>query len=85
MIRTIRKSIRYLQQLNAFSKDWEGKLYCGIHIQWDYKKRTVDLSMPGYISATLHKFQHQPPASHRREHSMPPIDGMNRCTAPIHN
>jgi hypothetical protein len=51
----------------AFSKDWEGKLYCGIHIQWDYPNRTVDLSMPGYIAATLHKFQHQPPT--RAQHA----------------
>jgi hypothetical protein len=21
----------------AFSKGWHGKLYCGIHIQWDYQ------------------------------------------------
>jgi hypothetical protein len=51
----------------ASSKDWEGKLYCGIHIQWDYPNRTVDLSMPGYIAATLHKFQHQPPT--RAQHA----------------
>jgi hypothetical protein len=42
----------------AFSKDWEGKLYCGIRFQWDYQNRTVDLFIPGYIPATLHKFQH---------------------------
>jgi hypothetical protein len=50
--------IASVEQHYAFSKDWEGKLYCGIHIQWDYEKRTVDLSMPGYIAATLHKLQH---------------------------
>ena len=26
--------------------DWEGKLFCGIHLKWDYDKRTVELSMP---------------------------------------
>jgi hypothetical protein len=28
--------IASVEQHYAFSKDWEGKLYCGIHIQWDY-------------------------------------------------
>jgi hypothetical protein len=63
----------------AFSKDWEGKLYCGIHIQWDYPNRTVDLSMPGYIAATLHKFQHQPPtrAQHAPYRWNKPVYGTN--------
>jgi hypothetical protein len=37
-------------------------LYCGIHLNWNYKNQTVDLSMPGYVAATLHKFQHPQPA-----------------------
>jgi len=45
----------------AVSTDWEGTLYCGITLKWDYKKRTVQLSMPGYIENALHKFQHPPP------------------------
>ena len=43
------------------SIDWSGTLYCGITLEWDYKKRTVDLSMPHYIEKVLHKFQHNPP------------------------
>ncbi|KAL7480901.1 hypothetical protein ACHAW6_006564 [Cyclotella cf. meneghiniana] len=27
--------------------DKEGKLYCGITLDWDYNKRTLDISMPG--------------------------------------
>jgi hypothetical protein len=70
----------------AFSKDWEGKLYCGIHIQWNYKKGTVDLSMLGYIAATLNKFQHQPPA--RAQHAPyrwnAPVYGTNpQLTDPV--
>ena len=41
--------------------DWSGALYCGITLEWDYVKRTVDLSMPQYIHSVLHKFQHPPP------------------------
>jgi hypothetical protein len=59
------------------SSDWNGTAYCGLTLEWDYKKRTVDLSMPGYIKYTLHKYQHPSPA--RPEHTPhtwnPPIYG----------
>ena len=32
--------------------------YCGLHIDWNYDKQYVDISMPGYIAKALHKFQH---------------------------
>jgi hypothetical protein len=43
------------------TKDWEGNLYCGISLDWYYKNKTIDLSMPGYIDNALHKFQYKPP------------------------
>jgi hypothetical protein len=59
------------------SSDWNGTAYCGLTLEWDYKKRTVDLFMPGYIKAALHKYQH--PAPSRPEHAPhtwnPPIYG----------
>jgi hypothetical protein len=30
-------------------------------LDWDYKNKFVDLLMPGYIKAALHKFQHSTP------------------------
>jgi hypothetical protein len=45
----------------AVSEDWEGTLFCGITLDWDYDKKTVDLSMPGYIAKVLLKFQHPHP------------------------
>jgi hypothetical protein len=36
-------------------------------LDWDYKNRTVDLSMTGYIEAALYKYQH--PAPTRPEHA----------------
>ena len=39
--------------------DWEGKLYIGIALKWDHEKVTVQLSMPGYVPAALHDFQHK--------------------------
>ena len=41
--------------------DWEGKLYIGIALKWDYEKGTVQLSMPGYVRAALNGFQHEKP------------------------
>ena len=41
--------------------DWDGKRFCGVHLDWDYAKRTCSLSMPGYVTNALHKFQHPKP------------------------
>jgi hypothetical protein len=50
-----------LKKYYEVTEDWEGNLYCGISLNWDYKNKTIDLSMPGYIDNALHKFQHKPP------------------------
>jgi hypothetical protein len=59
------------------SSGWNGTAYCGLTLDWDYKNRTIDLYMPGYIKAALHKYQHPAPA--RPEHAPhgwnPPIYG----------
>jgi hypothetical protein len=61
----------------SISSDWNGTAYCGLTLDWDYKNRAVDLSMPGYIKDALHKYQH--PAPSRPEHAphgwSPPIYG----------
>ena len=49
------------QHYEAVSEDWKGLLFCGIKLDWDYTMKTVDLSMPGYITQALHKFQHETP------------------------
>ena len=41
--------------------DWEGGLYIEIALKWDYEKRPVQLSMPGYVLSALHDFQHEKP------------------------
>jgi hypothetical protein len=59
------------------SSDWNGTAYCGLTLDWDNKNRTVELSMPGYIKAALHKYQYPAPA--RPEHAPhtwnPPLYG----------
>jgi hypothetical protein len=49
-----------LEQHYTVSKDWTGGLYCGITLHWEYLHHHVDLSMPGYVTAMLHKYQHPP-------------------------
>jgi hypothetical protein len=41
--------------------DWTAMVYSGMTLKWDYKHRTCDISMPGYISNVLSKFQHAAP------------------------
>jgi hypothetical protein len=52
-----------LQENYEILTDWDRALYYGIKITWVYTSRTVDLSMPGYILAVLHRFQHPPPGA----------------------
>jgi hypothetical protein len=49
--------INTIKNLYDITTYWDGTLYCGITLKWDYLARSVNLSMPGYIAAALHKFQ----------------------------
>jgi hypothetical protein len=44
-----------IQKNYNISSNWNGRAYCGLTLDWDYKNLTVDLYIPGYIKATLHK------------------------------
>jgi hypothetical protein len=59
--------INALEKNYTVSKDWTGGLYCGITLHWDYLLKHVDLSMPGYITSMLHKYQH--PTSNRPQYA----------------
>jgi hypothetical protein len=43
--------------------DWTATatVYSGMTLKWDYENRTCDISMPGYVSNVLSKFQHDAP------------------------
>jgi hypothetical protein len=41
--------------------DWTATVYSGMTLKWDYKNRTCDISMTGYVSNVLSKFQHDAP------------------------
>jgi hypothetical protein len=59
------------------TSDWAAKVYSGMTLKWDYKNRTCDISMPGYVSNILSKFQHDAPkhAQHTRSRYVTPVYG----------
>ena len=50
--------LQVLKQDYEIEEDWEGTRYLGMTIDWDYKKREVHLSMPGYVEKALARFGH---------------------------
>jgi hypothetical protein len=50
-----------LLQSHELTTDWERKVYSGMYLKWYYKNRTCDISMPGYASNVLSKFQNDAP------------------------
>ena len=64
-----------LEQHYKVTKDWSGKRYIGITLDWDYKRRQVHLSMPGYIAKALKQFQRVKPI--RKQHAPFPCARIN--------
>ena len=56
--------------------DWKGELYCGMHLAWNYANGYVDVSMPGYVSRALAKYNHPAPVK--------PQHAPHRWTAPTY-
>jgi hypothetical protein len=48
-------------QIYELATEWAAKVYSGMSLKWDYKNRTCDISMPGYVSNVLRTFQHDAP------------------------
>ena len=57
-----------LKKHYPLSEDWEGRLYCGIELDWRYDERRVIFGMPGYVKKALAKYVHKYP---RRPHHSP--------------
>ena len=47
-----------LEQDYTVTTEWDGRRYIGITLDWDYKRRQVHLSMPGYAKKALKQFKH---------------------------
>jgi hypothetical protein len=56
-----------LEELYTVTTDWTGSLYLAMTLSWDYIRSTIDISMLGYITKALERFQHTP--THRDKHS----------------
>eukprot|EP00956_Cyclotella_meneghiniana_P023795 scaffold46957_cov29-Cyclotella_meneghiniana.AAC.1 len=50
-----------LEKDYTVTTEWDGRRYIGITLDWDYERRRVHLSMPGYVSKALKQFQHEMP------------------------
>jgi hypothetical protein len=59
--------------------DWMATVYSGMTLKWDYKSRTCDISMPGYVSNVLSKVQHGAPKhpQHTPSRYFTPVVGAN--------
>ena len=60
-----------------FKVDMDARQYVGINLKWDYEKRTVRLSMDGYVRQALLEFEHSAPRTPRHAPSryVPPSYG----------
>ena len=47
-----------LEENYTVTTEWDGKRYIGITLDWDYTRRQVHLSMPGYAGKALKQFGH---------------------------
>jgi hypothetical protein len=54
----LRKALLKTYELTT---DWASTVYSGMTLKWDYKNRTCDISMPGYVLNVLSKFQYDSP------------------------
>jgi hypothetical protein len=74
------------QSYEAVTTDWDSTLFCGITLGWDYKARTVDLSMPGYVDKAMREFQHPPPTKPEHQphrHNEPQYGVKLQMTDPV--
>jgi hypothetical protein len=52
-----------LEEYYTVAVDYTGSLFCGIKLTWDYQRRTVLCSKPGYIATALTKYRHTKPTT----------------------
>jgi hypothetical protein len=50
-----------LLHYSEITTDWGGTAYSGMTLKWDFQNHTCDISMPGYVTNDLNKFQHDSP------------------------
>ena len=48
-----------LEENYTVKEEWDGKQYIGITLSWDYNRRRLHLSIPGYVTKALTLFGHK--------------------------
>jgi hypothetical protein len=77
-----------LQKIFTITIDWSGAKYCGMHLKFDKTKRSVTLSMPGYVTNATQWFTSiDSPAAHSPAVFIPlchpgPIDDLSALSSP---
>ena len=51
-----------LKENYNITNNWKGEKYISIMLNWDYKRRLINLSMPGYAKRGLKQFNHVTPS-----------------------
>ena len=51
--------LNILNEYYEMETDYNGELYCGITLKWNYEKGYVDISMPNYVHKNLVKYGHE--------------------------
>ena len=52
-VEQLQNLVESLKKFYEIVLDPTGSKYCGITLEWDYEKRTVDLSIPNYVPTKL--------------------------------
>ena len=68
--------INAINKYFKWSIDWYGQNYLGLTLYWNYTKKYVNISMPGYIPTAFHKFPHKTLARTQ--------DSPHKCNKPLY-
>ena len=50
--------IDHLNKQYTCTVDWDGAIFLGMNLEWDYINRTVTITMPGYVKKAIIRFEH---------------------------
>ena len=62
-----------LKENYKFTTEWDGTRYISITLDWDYKRRQVHLSLPGYTDKALKQFNHTKKKQQNQPYPTAPI------------
>ena len=77
-----------LTQYYKIDTNWEGTMYVGLTLYWDYNNGIVHLSMPEYSECAIVRFGHNPPAKPQLQphsHTKPTYGAKRQYAMPSDN